>query len=93
MERKEAAQKVREEIDVLIERDVLIVVEGLKDERSLRSLGVKKVMVLKGPLFSVVERLVGEDEVVILTDLDAQGRKLFSILKRDAQRLGVRVNE
>lgn len=90
---EEFIQKVRIELAKVIDNNLLVVVEGIKDERSLKNLGVKRIMVLKGPLFSVVEKFSVEKEVVLLTDLDEEGRKLFSVLKRDAQKFGVKVNE
>lgn len=84
---------VRKELVSVIEKNLLVVVEGIKDERSLKMLGVERIMVLKGPLFSVVEKFANEKEIVLLTDLDGEGKKLFSVLRKDAQKHGVKVNE
>ena len=91
--KQEYVEKVRFELAKVIEKNILVIVEGIKDERALKNLGVKRIMVLKGPLFAVVEKFSNEKEIVLLTDLDAEGRKLFSVLKCDAQKFGVKVNE
>ncbi|MGB9748854.1 MAG: toprim domain-containing protein [Candidatus Woesearchaeota archaeon] len=69
-----------------------IIVEGLKDKKALKSCGVKNLVVLKGPLYKFVEDLSSEREVIILTDTDYEGRKLYRRLKRDFEMFGVRVN-
>jgi len=90
---EEEKRAVRDELQLVIDKDLLVIVEGIKDERALKLLGVKRIMVLKGPLFSVVEKFANEKEIVLLTDLDGEGKKLFSVLKKDAQKHGVKVNE
>jgi 5S rRNA maturation endonuclease (ribonuclease M5) len=71
-----------------------IIVEGPKDRTSLRSLGVlNKILVLnKKPLYAVVEEAANSSDVVILTDLDREGKRLFGRLNSDLQRFGVRVD-
>ncbi|MFH0977950.1 MAG: toprim domain-containing protein [Candidatus Woesearchaeota archaeon] len=73
----------------------LIVVEGKKDERSLRELGISNAIVVlnKKPLYSVVEQVVAlSKDVVILTDLDRTGRSLYSRLKKDLSERKVTVD-
>lgn len=73
-------------------KDKVVIVEGKKDKVSLHSLGVKNVVSLENkPLFRIIEELEAE-EVVILTDLDGEGRKLFSRLSHGLQRNGVKVD-
>ena len=70
----------------------LVLVEGIKDKKALESLGFVNVVTLKNrPLFEVVES-IGEKEVVVLTDLDREGKKLFSILRKGFQRRGIKVD-
>ncbi|UCD03380.1 MAG: toprim domain-containing protein [Candidatus Aenigmatarchaeota archaeon] len=68
----------------------LVIVEGQKDSKSLKSLGVKNIMQLNGkPLaeftFHVSKSLIssseGKREVVILTDFDSEGRKIAAKLE------------
>ena len=72
----------------------LILVEGKKDKACLESLGCKLVVeIQRKPLYKVVEEtsLLSKD-VVILTDLDKTGKKLFSYLNSGLQNNGVRVD-
>ncbi len=70
----------------------LVLVEGKKDKEALVSLGFEKVITLKNrPLFEVIEE-IQEKEIILLTDLDKEGKKLFSILRKGLQRKGVRIN-
>lgn len=79
-----------EEIEKL--KNKTIIVEGLKDKQTLNESGIKKVITLKGkPLFKVVEDLKCK-EICILTDLDKEGRKLYSRLKNLCNKNGIKVN-
>ncbi|HLD19072.1 MAG TPA: toprim domain-containing protein [Candidatus Nanoarchaeia archaeon] len=70
--------------------ELLFIVEGKKDERALRKLKVENIEVLKGPIFSFIERIAKSNrKVVILTDLDSEGKKLYSILTRGLSERGV----
>lgn len=55
-----------------------VIVEGVKDESALRSLGFSDVTRLDGgrSLLDVVESLQHHDRVIVLTDLDRQGKIL-----------------
>ena len=71
----------------------LIIVEGKKDKTALESLGIKNIYVLKGPLYENIEKISKKHkQVVILTDLDYEGRKIFSRLNSRLQERGVNVN-
>jgi len=79
----------------------LIVVEGLKDRKALKSLGVKNIMHLGGrPLAdftlhvskSLVHNDAECDEVVILTDFDSKGREIAARLGLLFKRHKIRVN-
>jgi len=82
---------IREEIKILRSSNKLIIVEGKRDVASLKRLGLKNVRSLSGPLFETIES-IDEKEVVLLTDLDAEGKKLYGSLKRQLDRRGVRVD-
>ena len=51
-------------------------------------------MRLKKPLYAVVEDVLAEgvQEVVILTDLDQEGKKLYAYLFKHLNHFGVKVN-
>ena len=81
-------------INSLLEKakEKFVLVEGIKDKRALENLGFKKVITLKNrPLFEVIES-INEKEIVLLTDLDAEGKKLFSILRRELERRGIKID-
>jgi len=89
----EEAEQIRELLDEIKRNRLLVVVEGLKDVRALEELGVERIFSLKGPLFTVVENIAStEREVVLLTDLDEEGKKLYHSLSVDLQRHGVKIN-
>jgi 5S rRNA maturation endonuclease (ribonuclease M5) len=71
-----------------------VIVEGKKDKKCLESLGFMHVIEInKRPLYKVVEDTAAiHKEVIILTDLDKTGKKLFSYLNSGLQMLGVRVD-
>jgi 5S rRNA maturation endonuclease (ribonuclease M5) len=77
-------------------RGVPVIVEGPKDMRTLRKLGVA------GPIFCAKSRRLGlvdfldsiatHPEVIILTDFDKEGRALAWRLRRDLLQMRVKVN-
>ncbi len=83
--------QIQKFLEELTERNIPVIVEGKKDERALRELDVGNIIVLNGPLFEVVEKL-SCSEVVILTDFDAEGKKLYSKLYQECVHQGIKVN-
>ncbi|MFH1399111.1 MAG: hypothetical protein ABIG95_03290 [Candidatus Woesearchaeota archaeon] len=80
---------IEEWVDLLRNYKGTIVVEGIKDQQALRELGIDSLS-LKGPLFELVENVATQGtKVLILTDLDKEGRKLYGKLKKDFVRHGV----
>jgi 5S rRNA maturation endonuclease (ribonuclease M5) len=71
-----------------------IIVEGKKDRRALQELGLKNnIFILDKPLFAVVEDVAATTkEVVLLTDLDSEGKALYGKLNRQLQSLGVQAD-
>ena len=70
-----------------------IIVEGKKDKEALSKLGIKNVLCLNNrPLHRIAESTKC-GEVVILTDLDREGKRLYSTLKAEFQRNGIKVND
>lgn len=71
-----------------------IIVEGKKDAKSLQLLGAKNTVTLSKPLFKVVEQVSSSArECMILTDLDKEGKQLYSKLKKGLQLHRVKVND
>lgn len=89
-----AANDLLRLINKLVVEQPLVIVEGKKDEASLRTFGVSKIMTLTKPLYSVVEDAAREAKtVVILTDLDSKGKELYGVLRNGLQRHGVKVDD
>lgn len=72
-------------------RDRLTIVEGKNDKRALERFGFRNVRTLNKPLYKVVEE-IDEPEVMILTDLDAHGRKLYHYFFHECTRRGIKVD-
>ncbi len=72
----------------------LIIVEGKKDKKALKSLGVKDIIAINGrPLYKVAEIVSKtKKEIVILTDFDKKGRAIEKRLKHLLQTYGKHPN-
>jgi 5S rRNA maturation endonuclease (ribonuclease M5) len=82
-------------LDRLKESEKLIIVEGFRDRNALAKLGIDKIriFVLNMPIFALTELVASRTKkVIILTDLDAQGKKLYSKLKQDLTAHGIEVD-
>lgn len=80
------AEKLLNTLDKL--KGCILIVEGIKDEKALKTLGLKNIVRISGkPLIRVADEIVsdirkGSKEVIILTDFDSKGRKMASRLTR-----------
>ncbi|HIH42459.1 TPA: toprim domain-containing protein [Candidatus Woesearchaeota archaeon] len=102
-EAQEALQ-LYEFLDKIIDDNAIVIVEGIKDKKALEDFGISNIIVLnRRPLYAVVEKvatvydkakkLTGERiSVIILTDLDAEGKKLYGKLNSGLQNFGVRID-
>src|SRR3990167_9176964 len=81
-------------IDKIITSNILVIVEGKKDRIALHKLGINNIAELsKKPIFQIVEEISNSnEECIILTDLDKEGKQLYSKLNSDLQKHGVKVN-
>jgi len=72
----------------------LIVVEGKKDKAALENIGIKNTIItLNKPLFQIVEEVAKDNtDVIILTDLDKEGKKIFEALSQGFHKFGVRMH-
>lgn len=75
----------------LSETNKLIIVEGKKDKRALQELGCKKVITISNSLFLTLDK-IDSKEVIILTDLDKEGKKFYSVIKKTLQKKGVKID-
>jgi 5S rRNA maturation endonuclease (ribonuclease M5) len=72
-----------------------IVVEGSKDKSALMKLGIdeERIVTLRRPAYAIAELLATKTkDVIILTDLDPEGKKHYMRLKTNLTRVGIRVD-
>jgi 5S rRNA maturation endonuclease (ribonuclease M5) len=81
-----------EELEKLRLSNKLIIVEGKKDKEALKKFGIKNVITLKEPLYKICEEITDE-KVIILTDLDKEGKRLYSKLKENLERNGIKIDD
>ena len=89
--------RLKQEMEKFI--DYVIIVEGKKDVKALKTLGFEKVYALHEtgkPLRERVEEIAEEigkrDKVCILTDLDKKGKRLYLYVKPICQELGMKLD-
>jgi len=80
-------------------KSYVILVEGKKDTRALKSAGFEKVYAIHQTSVSLRERLEQistliekKDKVCILTDLDKKGKQLYMKIKPVLQELGIKID-
>lgn len=87
-------KEMAENLNKLKKANTIILVEGKKDKEALVSLGMTQIMTVQGkPLYQIAENVAAKyKECVILTDLDAEGKKLFAYFRRALSERGVRLD-
>ncbi|KXA90929.1 hypothetical protein AKJ63_02095, partial [candidate division MSBL1 archaeon SCGC-AAA259D18] len=91
----EELEKTLEEIREWSAKGTPIIVEGKKDERSLRKMG------MGGPIYEIPKRgktllnsledLPDHDEIIVLTDFDRSGEELSKFCEKHLKKLGTTV--
>ena len=83
-----------EHINKIKRSNQLIIVEGKKDKKALQNFGLKNIIELnKRPLFEIIENISDKnEECIILTDLDKQGKELYGKLNSGLQQRGVKID-
>ena len=77
----------------------ILVVEGKRDKKALKRLGLKNIIAINGrPLYIVAEELMAKrKEIVILSDFDKAGKtinlKLKNLLQKDKKTTNVRLRK
>ena len=79
-------------VEKLKDSNKLIIVEGKKDRKALKDLGISKIITISSSPLLDIEK-ISEKEVIILTDLDRHGKKLYSKLRHTLQRRGIKINK
>ncbi|MBI3034538.1 toprim domain-containing protein [Candidatus Woesearchaeota archaeon] len=92
MAKQDAGQLLNEQVGRLSNVGVVIV-EGKKDKIALEKLGVKNIITISKPLYLVIDEAAAKAaDAAILTDLDREGRKLYSRLSSGLQMQGVAID-
>lgn len=80
-------------------KNFIFIVEGKKDSKALRDLGLNKVYKLNKVGTSLSQRIEDiinninkKDVVCILTDLDKKGRHLYLIIQKEMQLRGIHLD-
>ncbi len=87
---EEELEKFSDELSIL-KKSEMVIVEGTHDKKALQTFGVRKIITLVQPRYKVVEAC--KKEAVILTDLDAEGKRIYAKLKDEFSRRGVKIND
>ena len=92
---EEIIEKIKEEIE---EGKLIILVEGKKDKAALLHLGIKeKVFILNGKdIWNRLEDIANKNQkkdILILTDFDKEGKKLYGKITKDCEQLGMKINK
>ena len=92
---EEIIEKIKEEID---DNKLIILVEGKKDKRALMDLDIKEqVFILNGKdIWNRLEEIVNKNpkkHILILTDFDKEGKKLYGKITKDLERLGMKIDK
>jgi len=74
---------------------VPVIVEGKRDYRILHKLGIQNIYTLSGKRYTDLLEEIPEttEEVIILTDLDQQGEKIFKKLKSLFEKFNLKVDD
>jgi 5S rRNA maturation endonuclease (ribonuclease M5) len=88
---KEVKNKILEHLEKL--KTKTIIVEGKKDKIALEHFNIKEIVTLKKGIFETCEDISKKSkEVAILTDLDSEGKKLYSEIYENLTRNHVKVD-
>ena len=76
-------------------KSVPVIVEGKRDYRILHKLGIQNIYTLSGKRYTDLLEEIPEttEEVIILTDLDQQGEKIFKKLKSLFEKFNLKVDD
>lgn len=89
------SQELRQWLEYLKASPKHIIVEGIKDKAALIKLGIpeQRITSLSKPIFAVAEDIAKHSkQVIILTDLDPEGKKLYANLKSNLTKLGIEID-
>ncbi len=77
------------------EKNAVILVEGKRDKRALKKVGVRSeiVRISQKNMYNITLRLIKkEKKIIILTDFDTEGTALFKKYRRELEFLGASID-
>jgi len=77
------------------EENALILVEGRRDTESLRNMGIETeiICISQRKMYDLTLDLVKKDKkIIILTDFDSEGTKLFKEYRKELESLGANID-
>ncbi len=82
-------------LEEIKESNTLVIVEGSNDRKALEQYKITNILLASSkPVFKLIEEIPERTkEVVILTDLDKEGKKLYSQIKHQCLKRGIKVND
>jgi len=86
---EEELEKFKEEL-LFLRKVEMVIVEGANDRKALKIFKVKRIITLGQPRYKVIE--ICKKEVAIITDLDAEGKRIYAQLRSEFSRRGVKIN-
>lgn len=99
--KQEIIEKIKFEIEKIKLDNTLIIVEGIKDKKALTNLGLNNIVILKKDINTFCEDISikkelkknQKKEIIILTDLDNEGKKLYSKIKQNLENEHIKIND
>ncbi|MFH1917446.1 MAG: toprim domain-containing protein [Nanoarchaeota archaeon] len=91
-----STQEMDEWVRDINSSEIPIIVEGRKDKTALRNIGINNDILLyySQPRYRLIEHIAKHHKkVIILTDNDKEGRKLYGVLNGELSRFGVTVDK
>ncbi len=86
-------QEILDQIEKVKSSNKLIIVEGINDIKALDNLEIFNTVEIKGALVLFAEKIATYNkDIILLTDLDIEGNKLFKTLNHHLCQMGVRVD-
>lgn len=85
------------EIERLKNNNSLVIVEGKKDRVALQNIGISNIFVINENGKSIYEKIeqisqCKDKEVILLTDIDKEGKKIYMLMKKHLSQMNVKMN-
>ncbi len=86
-------ENLKLQIAELLTTEATVIVEGKKDKKAVEMLGAEDVVLLNKPIHQTIDEVSERNKpVIILTDLDKEGKALYGKLAQGLQNRGVKID-